>query len=444
MIAGIWRNFVKTGVASRIDRTRLINMILRVVPMASKLLLTFYAGRYLPLDDLGTYGLVFAAVMILTSLLGQSFTYVVIREIVDVAPAEALKKIRDQLVLYGINYGALALTVCLFTLLNFEPLPTGVLWLVVILTTLEGVGSVLWNDMNAMRQQVWANVIFCIRSGLWVPPVVLLGIWEPSLRNVSLILWGWTGGCLASFVLVFYLWRGMPWSELARSSVDWHWISNGVRRSFPVWIGALGLATGIYLDRFIIERSLSLADVGVITFYGTFTNALIALLQAGVLAFAVPGLVRRYRDQEHEAFATEARQTVLHASVVAAVAAFCFAVLVPVLGILTQRPTLIDHLGVFWVMLVGVWFRAAAEALQIVLFACHQDKPIWLGNLLFLIPAIGANAALIPLLGLMGAALSSVLAGAFLLGWRGIYARAAVDQRAFVKQDGRYPLSNTG
>lgn len=428
---------------SALDSTRLLNASLRIVPMLAKLLLTFYAGRYLPLEELGTYGLVFAAVMILSSLLGQSFTYVIVREIVDVTPSEALVKMRDQLALYCLNYAALAAIVLLFSAMGFEPLRPSVLWLAVLLTAVEGIGSAVWNNMNALRQQVWSNVIFCVRSSVWIPPVIILGLYEPSFRNASVLLWGWACAGLTSFALVCYLWRQMPWNELIFSSVDWGWIVSGVRRSFPVWIGAVGLAAGIYFDRFIVERFLNLAEVGVITFYGTFTNALLALLQAGVLSFALPGLIGRYRGEEYQAFVSEAGQTIVQAAIVAAGAAFCFAALVPVLGLLTQRSAFTDYLGVFWVMLIGVWLRVAAEAFQTVLFSSHQDKPIWLGNLLFLVPAIGGNAILVPVLGLMGVGISSILSGAFLLCWRGVYVHSLVNRLSASQQNGRQPLSST-
>jgi len=403
----------------QVGSAKIANTALRIVPMLAKLLLTVYAGRYLPFEDLGIYGIVFAAVMILNSLLGQSFSYVIVRELVDATPSEALNKMRDQLVLYGLNYALLAAIVVASTAVGFQPLPQNVLWFIVVLTSLEGIGAAVWSNMNAMHQQVWANAVFFVRSGLWVVPAVLLGLWDVSFRSASIILWSWVWGCVLSLLLVCYIWRYLPAGEILRSPVDWRWIFRGVSKSFPVWVGTIGLAAGVYVDRFVVQRFLSLTEVGVITFYGTFTNALIALLQAGVIAFAMPRLVRYHRERDNSAFKSEARRTIFQAAVSAAAVAICLALVVPALSLLTQRAALIAHLGVFWLMLLGVWLRGTAESLQTVLFSSHNDKPIWVGNLLFLLPAIGGNALLVPILGLSGVGISAIISGAFLLGWRG-------------------------
>jgi hypothetical protein len=56
--------------------------------------------------------------------------------------------------------------------------------------------------------------------------------------------------------------------------------------------------------------------------------------------------------------------------------------------------------------------------LYLVLFARNQDRAIWLGNLLFLVPAFGCNALFVPFFGLAGIGYGSIAAAAFLMIWR--------------------------
>jgi hypothetical protein len=83
---------------------RLLNTLLRLTTLSAKLGLTLYMGLYLSLPDIGTYGLVFAAVMILTAVLGFRFDYIVSRDLVRTTPIAAVTKMRDQMLFYIMNF----------------------------------------------------------------------------------------------------------------------------------------------------------------------------------------------------------------------------------------------------------------------------------------------------------------------------------------------------
>ena len=57
-------------------KARALNALLRMLPLAAKLLLTLYMGRYLSLADMGVWGLVVGAVTVIKVVLGQGFDYV--------------------------------------------------------------------------------------------------------------------------------------------------------------------------------------------------------------------------------------------------------------------------------------------------------------------------------------------------------------------------------
>ena len=397
---------------------RALNAVLRLIPMAAKLGLTLYIGRYLSLEAMGTYGLVFGAVMLLGPLMGQGFGYIVARDIVSATPVTVLHKMRDQALLYAANYLILGIAVMLVIVGGRLQLSTNVLWFIVVLTALEGLGTASYFNMNSLHQQVWANAMFCIRSGLWVLFVVGAGLIEPSLRTVNFILGGWVAGSAISLVATLMLWRHMPWKRVTTLPIDWTWMGSGLKKSCLVWLGAVGLAAGTYVDRFVVEQYLSLSDVGVITFYASFTNALLALMQSGVLAFATPRMIQHHRDGNGSQFDTEAYRAAKQVSLGAGGAVLVLAAVVPILGMLTGRAALVDNAPVLWLMLAGSWVRAVAEVLYNILYARHQDRAIWLGNILFLIPAIGGNIVFIPIIGLKGVGVSALIAALCLCGWR--------------------------
>ena len=408
-------------VLGKISKFQFFNMLLRMLPLAAKLVLTLYMGRYFALSDLGVYGLVFGAVILLNTILGQGFSFVVARDVVHVAPDTAFHKMRDQALLYAANYVVLAIAAIILIQTGFDNIAPKVIIYTLLLTILEGYAGIIHGNMNSLNQQLMANAMFFVRSGLWVIPAVILGFVDPSYRTVDVILIAWIIGVGCSIAWVVFHWRNMPWKELFTLPVDWHWITNGLKKSSLIWLGTLGLNGGTYVDRFVVEHYLSLDDVGVITFYFSFSAAMLTLMQSGVLAFAYPRLIAMHRDGHTDKFMHEARVAFWQVALGAGLMALTLGVIVPILGVYTQRPALVNSATTLWLMLFGTWIRSNAETLNYVLYARHQDRAIWLGNLLFLIPAIGGNALLVPLIGLQGIGWATVIAGAFLLAWRWKY-----------------------
>jgi O-antigen/teichoic acid export membrane protein len=80
---------------------------------------------------------------------------------------------------------------------------------------------------------------------------------------------------------------------------------------------------------------------------------------------------------------------------------------------------LVEYTGTLWLMLIGVWIRSNADTLYYILFSRHQDRAIWLGDLMYLIPSFGCNALLVPLIGFKGIGLSAIISSSYLIVWRG-------------------------
>lgn len=405
-------------VLSTINKTQYLNLLLRMLPLAAKLILTLYMGRLFSLADMGVYGLVFGVVILLSTLLGQGFSYVVARDVVHVPPLIAVHKMRDQALFYGANYLALIFAAMVFLASGAAAIAPNIVIMTILLAILEGYATITNSNMNSLNQQLMANATFFVRAGLWVIPVVSLGLIDPAWRTVEIVLKGWIAGVACSLLWTLFHWRNLPWREAMRRPIDWPWLKAGLRKSSLIWVGALGLVGGTYIDRFVVEHYLSLDDAGVVTFYFSFANALLTLVQSGVLAFAYPRLIAMHRDGHTAKFMQEARQAFFQVGLGAAFMALALGIIVPLLGISTQRPALVNSSVTLWLMLLGVWIRANAETLNYVLYARHQDRAIWLGNLLFLIPAVGGNAVLVPLIGLPGIGWASVMAATFLLFWR--------------------------
>lgn len=428
-----------TSVAKRLSRTASIfaimlgrgtlagalSALLRLASLSAKLGLALYMGRYLPLADIGIYGLVFGAVMILTTVLGVRFDYVVSRDLVRVSPQSAIARMRDQSVFYLANYGLAALVLLIVLETGVTGIPPRVLLYIFVLTITDNYANLTYVNMNSMERPLRANALYFISGGLWCFFAIGLGLTFPSLRDVDTVLVAWSVGNLAFFAATFWSWKALPWRETLGVAIDWTWIKQGIKTSSLIWLGTLGLAMGTYVDRFVVAHYLNLEKVGVATFYFSFASSMLTLVHTGVLAFAYPRLVALHREGDSQGFRHETWQAIKHVALSAAGIGIAIGLAVPLLGPLLGRPEFADYAPVLWLIITGMWIRSNGDALQQVLFAKHEDRAIWLGDLLYLVPAFGCNALLVPLLGLSGVGCGAILSALFIFSWRAWHLKRA-------------------
>ncbi len=404
----------------------MLNVGLRMATLVTKLALMLYMGRYLSLADMGAYGLVFGVVMIATALLGVRLDYVVSRDLVGSTPLEALCKMRDQAVFYFFNYVVLFVILIPAIVINWgNPGNERAIFYIFTLSVVESYAGVVHSNVVSLGRPLLANVLFFIRAALWVFAVVGIGVAVPSLRTVDMILACWLAGALLSLAVALALWWRMPWAAMLRTAIDWKWIRNGIRKCFFIWLGTLGVTAGYYIDRFIVMHFLGLDYVGISTFYISFTSALHTLILSGVLSFSYPRLIVLHRDNDQAGFIREAKQTGWYVAVFSAVIAIGIGVGVPMLGYLFKRPELARETPTLIWLLAGTWMRSNAETLYYILFARHEDRAIWLGNLLFLLPAFGCPALFVYFFGFIGIGYGSLVSSSFLLMWRWRYVRSS-------------------
>ena len=404
-------------------RDQITNALVRLAPMILKMGLAVYMARYFSLAELGIYGLVFGSVTVLTVIMGQDLIYVVSRDIVGADPATALHKMRDQAVLYGLNYLALIGVILFLVYTNGVDVSPRTMLYTLVLAILESLGTVTYFNMNSLHLQLRANVIFFIRSGLWTIPVIGLCALFPELRTNDTVLIGWIIGAAISLATTLWCWRDLPWRDVMGRKVNWPWIRRGIKMGAPIWLGMMGLTCGTFVDRFVVEHYLTVEDVGVLTFYFSFTNALLTLIYSGVASFTTPRMIKHHRDKAHTEFQEEVARAHKQVAFGAGIIAISLGITVPLLSYLMGRDVFVAHAGVFWLMLLGAWIQSNSSTFYNVLYARHQDKAIWLGNFLFLIPALGGNLLLVPILGFQGVGYSAVMASTLLLGWRWWHAK---------------------
>ncbi len=397
---------------------RLFNAGLRMGSLGTKLLLTLYMGRYLGLDEMGTYGLVAAYVAIAIPLLGMRIDYSISREIVGNKPMLLACKMREQALFYLSNYAGLAVLVLLGLSLHYKGLDPQIAAYALVLAILESLATMTSGNLVSLRRPVLANILFFIRSAAWAVPVIGLGFFWPSLRTAEFVFNFWIFGVLSSLLVTAFVWRNLPWGKVMERPINYAWVKRHVRISFFIWLGAVGAAAAGNVDRFVVDHFLGRDFVGIASFYGSFVVAISSLIYSGVFAFGFPHLVALHREGKQAAFTRETWKMTGQATIAASFMALLIGLLVPWLGQQFGRPEFTTNAPTLWLILLGIWLRSVSESIYYVMYARHQDRPIWIGNILQLVVALGSSALLVPIFGFIGIGYSAVLTAIFVCIWR--------------------------
>jgi O-antigen/teichoic acid export membrane protein len=406
---GLTRRIARVGVAG-------LPFVLRLASLAGKFGLSLYIVRYLSLDDLGLYGLVFSASMIAVVLYGGRIDHDLARQIVDMPAHETRALLRDKTFFFLLNYAVTLPLIFALYCLRSETL--AFLFLAYLICCLESYANLLFVTTTYLGRPILANVAFFIRAGLWSLLVIAIGLVLPSTRTLWVVLAFWVAGASASIALNLLYLDVVRWPGPRAVAVDWARIRSALRRSFPIWIGSIGLTGGSYLDRFVLGAFLDLKVVGLATFYTSFTAAIVTLVSSGVLSVAAPKLVGSASRADAESYNRELQRVGL--TVAALGGTLCLLVWIAVgqFAAILQLREIEESMLALGLLMIATLVRLVAETGFFGLYSRHKDRAIWVSNIAFLVASLLLNLLLVPFLGLNGLGFASVLANLLLLALR--------------------------
>jgi O-antigen/teichoic acid export membrane protein len=406
------------GLVRRIARrgTSSLPFFLRLASLAGKFGLSLYIVRYLSLDDLGLYGLVFSASMIAVVLYGGRIDHDLARRIVDMPTDKTRALLRDQTVFFLLNYAATLPLV--FVMYAFRGETLAFLLLGYLICCFESYANLLFVTTTYLGRPILANVVFFIRAGLWSLLVIALGLALTSTRTLWVVLTFWVAGAFASIVVNLWHLDVVHWPGPRAVAVNWAQVRSALRQSFPIWIGSLGLTGGSYLDRFVLGAFLDLKVVGLATFYTSFTAAIVTLVGSGVLSVAAPKLVGSASRADASSYNRELRRAGFTAAALGGGLCLLVWIAVGQFAAILHLREIEESMLAFGLLMLATLLRLVAETGFFGLYSRHRDRAIWVGNIAFLAASLLFNLLLVPFLGLTGLGIASVLATLLLLALR--------------------------
>ena len=403
----------------------LLSLLLRLMSLAGKLALSLFMGKFFALSELGSYGLAFGAVMLAIVVFGFRVDYIVSREILGME-IEKQRRVGTEVALLFLGSFVFAAPFVLAGLVVFaEGEDFLLLVLIYLLCGVEAYANFLYTVTIALKRPALANALFFVRAGLWTIPAMGISYFDPAHRTVEFVIGCWLAGVTLSVAINMWLMRRQLIRLPRLGDFRLRRVLPLCRAALLVWIGSVAITMGGYLDRFVLASFLTLDDVGVATFYTSFTAAALTLVQSATTSVTFPVLIEHYDAGRTEAYRGELRRTALMAAGTALVISIALAAVMPLFGKISGKPELEAAYPVFILLLVGTLVRTHAETLYYGLFVQRQHRAIWLGNIMFLAASLVSSVVFIWAFGLVGLGVSAILSAIVILVWRSSALRIA-------------------
>jgi O-antigen/teichoic acid export membrane protein len=395
-----------------------INLGLRGGSLLAKFALMIYVTRYIGLEAVGIFGLLQAANVIGTKLVGYGLYFVANREMVDLEPKRQAGIIYNQQAAYAIGYGL----VLILALAAWPLIPSAyqvyMLYSVALLIVAHQVLE-LGNILIALHRPLACNFIFGVTNGLWAIPPVILGLFVPEYRTLETILLGWLLGALLSWLVALWFLRILPFRPFLGAKPDWTWLKTSLRRGLPLFLAIMTMNAGLYIDRYVISWLTNAELTGVFVMFWSFAYAVQILMQTGVLVNEYPKMIADYKRGDEPSYWQRFRSLSWRMAWGGGIACVLAVVTVTPIVHFVEKPLALEHIGLFYVMLLAFWIRLQADVSNYALYARHQDKALAFSYLMNLIVASLSNLVFVWLWGLAGAAVAQIVTALALTGLQG-------------------------
>ncbi len=385
-------------------------LALRFVTLAIRFLFIALFFRYSE-AEYGAYALVATAVTLGVYVLGLDFYNYANRELLK-ADGKISHVFFHQFLFYLPVY---ALFLPFFYLFFYFGFLDGryLFWFYAVLIA-EHLSFELHRILFVLKRPLAANVNLFFRNGAWMLLAMAHLWWKGGIDLRSLLIY-WLIGDVLSFAAAGKAWQSVFQSrQTFFSSVDWSWIGKGLRVSFPFFLATVSYKIIEFSDRYMIDWYWDKKQVGVYAFFSGMSVLVNTIVYTAVISLLFPTLLELLMRGD-ERFLPDFKRFRKKIIVWTLGSAVLVLAGMPVVLIILGKDEHLHAYSVFVVLTLANVFLNFSLIWHYVLYGFHVDRKIFIITFLAAVINVGLNVVLIPAYGIMGAALSTLVA--FLTIW---------------------------
>jgi O-antigen/teichoic acid export membrane protein len=388
--------------ASSFVRTAATNAVLQGGTMLGKAAMLLALARYLPVSEVGLFGLLFATVNLAMYAVALDFSSFTMREILGVPAGSVPYLLRSQLSMHGVTYLVVLPLLLLVFWWGVLPWPLAP-WFFGLLV-LEHLGQEVHRVLVTLQRSSQAGLTVFIRQGVWGLVLAVLMTMVGATRNLETVLAVWTVCEVVGLVIGVWLLRDLTWTGVFARPPDWVWVRRGLRIAMPFLVSTLAVVGMGTVDRYALNHFFGHDAVGVFTFFMFARSAIQGLTEVGVRLVLQPRIVIARQTGAHDQYAR--LMMALFAGTLGGallLGGFAAVAIEPAL-VLIGRPEYRAELPAFWMVLALTIVATVADVPHAALYARHLDRAIVVCGFIGLITALVANLVLVPRFAIVGAA----------------------------------------
>lgn len=382
-------------------------LLLRVITLASKLLLMVALARWLTPAEMAEYGLLVATASVGMTIAGLEIYSITARQIVKSPDEHKARVLRDQFVAFPIVHLALGLVAFVAVRAGLlEPAVAATIWMLIVI---ENISHECFRVLIVLGRPVVANWVLFIRTGAWAFLLVGLFWTFPSWRTLGLVVALWLLSGTLSIGLALWSVRDLPWGTTRGRPVDWRWLGASIAKGWPFMSSAVLALVLAYGDRYVLTGLVDRNALGVFTLYSTLAIAVSSLATTAVSQHFLPRVIDAAQTSLMEFRGSLRRFAVANLLFVTAlvlVALPAIHVVVFVVG----NPIYATELETYYALTVAAGLRSLTDVPSYALYAGHKDRTLLATNMIAAVISISASLLLIPSFGIKGAAIAALLA----------------------------------
>ncbi len=386
---------------------KLVNVFLRISAIGSKFIVFTYLSKYFTDIEFGNYSLITSLVTIMIFVLGLDFYNFSIRDILKTKEtSEIQKNIVSTVLLYLVIYTVFfVLGWAVFNQINFTK---EYAFLIISLCVTEHFSQEIYRFLVGFNKVLFANILLFLRTFIWGTYVLFLSYMGKSI-SIEFILKIWTVS--NALTILITLVSSLKYIDSKSISINYNWISKGLKVSSLFFISTIFLKLIEYANRFVVDIYLGKEMVGVYTFYSSIAILITVYINTIVISFELPNILKASNEAQDQQLFPKFKKSLLVQNIVISI--ILLLIIYPILW-WQNKPIFQEFQPILYFMIIGVVLMNYSLYYHFKLYVKHFDKQlvktIVVSGIISLVLAIIATKYF----GIYGAALAFSLSGGVL------------------------------
>ncbi len=272
---------------------RYINIFLRLFTLATRFAFIAAIAYMLPSEDVADYGYIVAISGYFAYVVGLEFYTFANREIITSSEESRRTIVFNQLSLYlGLHVFLIPVLALLLICSGFD---ISLAIIICVISFLDHFCLESNRILISIGRVNSATIILFIRGALWSIIAIVIMYSFPEYQTLETVSYTWAG-----FLIVANIFSLLEVFRLkGKLRLEPRWIKNGIISCMVLFIASLS-SRGVYIfDRFFIESASNKSILAAYTIYITISNSIIAAVDAAIVSFLFPMVVKtaHYNDK---------------------------------------------------------------------------------------------------------------------------------------------------